>query len=94
MTTITMILIAALLAMVGVVAWMATKLGKPAADNTPAYDPAAIGALKGQLDQIAQMASNLQTNVTSQLQNQERRLIETLREQAECTGQKLGDLLT
>ena len=55
-------------------------------------DAAQVGALKGQLDQIAQLASTMQTQVTTQLQNQERVLNETLRKQGEATGQKLGDL--
>ena len=56
------------------------------------HDAEGMGALKGQLDQIAQLASTMQTQVTSQLQNQERALNETLRKQGETTGQKLGDL--
>ena len=55
-------------------------------------DAEGMGALKGQLEQIAQQASTMQTQVTSQLQNQERALNETLRKQGETTGQKLGDL--
>lgn len=90
----TILLILVLLAVAAGVFVMVTRSSKAKDDKTPAYDPAAIGALKGQLDQIAQMASNLQTNVTSQLQNQERNLNETLRKQAENTGQKLGDLQT
>jgi len=50
------------------------------------------GAIKGQLEQLSQMTSTLQAHLTTQLQNQERSLNETLRKQAETTGQKLGDL--
>lgn len=50
------------------------------------------GEIKGQLEQISQMAGMLQVQVTAQLQNQERSLNETLRKQAETTSQKLGDL--
>ncbi|NDA08649.1 MAG: DNA recombination protein RmuC [Alphaproteobacteria bacterium] len=50
------------------------------------------GEIKGQLEQISQMAGMLQAQVTAQLQNQERSLNETLRKQAETTSQKLGDL--
>ena len=57
-------------------------------------DAASVGEIKGQLDQIAQLAASMQQNVTSQLQNQERALHETLRKQGETTGQKLGDLQT
>ena len=55
-------------------------------------DAASVGELKGQLDQIAQLASTMQVQVTTQLQNHERALNETLRKQGESTGQKLGDL--
>ena len=51
-----------------------------------------VDALRGQLEQISQTATNLQAQITSQLQNQERALNETLRKQGEATGQKLGDL--
>ncbi|XDZ65313.1 DNA recombination protein RmuC [Alphaproteobacteria bacterium LSUCC0684] len=51
-----------------------------------------VGEIKGQLEQLSQMTSLLQAQVTTQLQNQERSLNETLRKQAETTGQKLGDL--
>jgi len=51
-----------------------------------------VGEIKGQLEQLAQMAGTLQAQVTAQLQNQERSLNEALRKQAEVTGQKLGDL--
>ena len=51
-----------------------------------------VDALKGQLEQISLTAANLQTQITSQLQSQERALNETLRKQGEATGQKLGDL--
>ena len=51
-----------------------------------------LDVLKGQLEQISQTAANLQAQVTTQLQSQERVLNETLRKQGEATGQKLGDL--
>lgn len=63
----------------------------PTSDQA-ADQAAAMGGLKGQLEQITQMAGNLQIQVTEQLQRQERNLNETLRQQAETTGQKLGDL--
>ena len=64
-------------------------------DGATGHDQAAeIGGLKGQLEQITQMAGHLQIQVTEQLQRQERNLNETLRQQAETTGQKLGDLQT
>ena len=66
---------------------------KPSSEQT-SDQAAAMGGLKGQLEQITQMAGNLQTQVTEQLQRQERNLNETLRLQAETTGQKLGDLQT
>ena len=92
MTTTTILLLAVILVLGALLGVLIMRGGKT--DASPAYDPAAIGALKGQLDQIAQMAGNLQTNVTSQLQNQERNIHETLRKQSESTGQKLGDLQT
>ena len=51
-----------------------------------------VDVLKGQLEQISQTANNLQSQITTQMQNQERALNETLRKQGEATGQKLGDL--
>ena len=51
-----------------------------------------VDALRGQLEQISQTATNLQAQITTQLQSQERALNETLRKQGEATGQKLGDL--
>lgn len=51
-----------------------------------------VSEIKGQLDQIAGLANAMQAQVTTQLQNQERVLNETLRKQGEATGQKLGDL--
>ena len=51
-----------------------------------------LEVLRGQLEQISQTATNLQTQVSTQLQSQERALNETLRKQGEATGKKLGDL--
>lgn len=68
--------------------------GDEIAAQQAAQQAAEMGGLKGQLEQITQMASNLQIQVTEQLQRQERNLNETLRQQAETTGQKLGDLQT
>ena len=90
MDMLTVILIILILGLMAVVMMLVMKGQKP----QPAQDQEAMGALKGQLDQIALMAGNLQQHVTTQLQNQERNLTENLRKQAEATGQKLGDLQT
>ncbi len=92
MTIIIIILAVVVLVMLGLLMMFILKPNQP--DASPSYDPAAIGALKGQLDQIAQMAENLQNNVTTQLQSQERNLNEVLRKQGEATGEKLGNLQT
>ncbi len=89
MDMLTVILIVLILGLMAVVMMLVMKGQK----SQPAQDQEAMGALKGQLDQIALMAGNLQQHVTTQLQNQERNLTENLRKQAETTGQKLGDLL-
>ena len=90
MDMLTVILIILILGLMAVVMMLVMKGQKP----QPAQYQEAMGALKGQLDQIALMAGNLQQHVTTQLQNQERNLTENLRKQAEATGQKLGDLQT
>jgi DNA recombination protein RmuC len=88
--TLTNILIAAVAALSAALIILALRNNKSAQNN----DPAAMGEIKGKLDQITQMASTLQVNFSTQLQNQERNLTENLRKQAEATGQKLGDLQT
>jgi DNA recombination protein RmuC len=61
----------------------------------PASDQAeAMGGLKGQLEQITQMSESLRQQVTDQLKSQEKTLSETLRQQTESTGRKLGELQT
>lgn len=51
-----------------------------------------LDGLKGQLEQITLMSSNLQERVSEQFQRQERNLNETLRQQTEKTTQRLTDL--
>jgi len=87
LTIMLMIMVAALMVMVVILLLRGQRSAHP-------QDAESMGALKGQLDHIALMAGNLQQHITTQLQNQERSLTESLRKQAETTGQKLGDLQT
>ena len=94
MTITDILLIILIVAIAGLAVMVLRGRGPSSQPNLDdvADQSAAMGGLKGQLEQITQMAGNLQLQVTEQLQRQERNLNETLRQQAEATGQKLGDL--
>ena len=51
-----------------------------------------LAALRGQLEQVTQATKSLQETVTNRFQDQERHMTETLRQQTEETGKRLGQL--
>jgi DNA recombination protein RmuC len=60
--------------------------------TTDVADQSGLAELKGQLDAITQTTSALQNNMMNNLQQHQKTLNETLRQQAETTSLKLGNL--